>query len=267
MRRWLKRIAVVVGLCLLILGCVAYWAVRQTKHVPEFYSQATGQLPNEETVKASQRLQDDVSKLRSDAAKLGFWKASFSDAEINAWLVEELPKRFPLLQARGVSDPRIVIEDDHVLVAARYKDKHWDTIVSFQVNVELTEEANMLAIRLTKLRAGALPMPLERFLKGITKEAAKGDIDIRWDMTESGPVALVTVPREHPNYAVTPVIVESIKLSDGQLNLSGHTGKLAESIFKPKGPVHRFVSYRHTPNRSRHSRSSSSDKSLRSKMR
>ena len=251
MRRWCKRIAFVIGLCLAIGGGIAWWAVQQTHYVPEFYAQATERLP-EETVEASLRLEQDVEKLRNDAARLGSWRATFSDSTINAWLVEELPKRFPKLQARGVQDPRIVIEDGRILAAARYKDRRWDTVISFEVVVELTEEANMLALRLKNLRAGALPLPLEKFQKGITKEAAKGDIDVRWDMTDGGPIALVTVPREHPGYVASPVIVESLKLKDGWLELAGHTGELAEASFSPRGRIHRFVSYRHQPSRSRH---------------
>lgn len=261
MRKWFKRICVTIGLFLILVGAGMYWAVRQTKHVPEFYAQATKTLP-EATHQASENLIQDFSKLQKDAARLGSWQASFSDAEINAWMIEELPRRFPRLNAKGVRDPRIVIQEDRVRVAARYKDKRWDTVISFDVKVEMTEEANMLAVRLSNLRAGALPIPVDRFLKGITKEAARGDIEIRWDHTDTGPIALVTVPREHPKYVVSPVIVESVRLKDGWLNLSGHTGKLAEAIFQPRGPVHQFVSYRNIDKTNSQS-SSSSASSLR----
>jgi hypothetical protein len=251
MRRWTKRIAFALAILLLVGTVAGFWAVRQTKVVPEFYAQAKQRLPVK-TYEASQRLQHDVEKFQSDVGRLGSWNAAFSDAEINAWLLEELPKRFPRLLARGVKDPRIVIEDDRVLVAAHYKDKRFDTIISFEVAVELTEEANMLALRLKNLRAGALPMPLSNFLKGITREAARGDIDVKWDMTQSGPIALVNVPREHAGYVASPIIVESVQLVDGVLLLAGHTGTLAEKSFTPRGPVHRFVSYSPRSRRNRH---------------
>jgi len=250
MRRWAKRIVIAITVLLLIGGLASYWAVAQTKVVPEFYAQATKQLPFK-TRAASDRLQLDVKQFQQDISRLGSWSAAFSDEEINAWLVEELPKRFPELLARGMEDPRIAIEEDRILVAARYQDRRFDTIVSFEVEVELTEEANMLALRLKNLRAGALPMPLNKFLKGITREAARGDIDVKWDMTQSGPIALVNVPREHPGYVATPVIVESVRLVEGALLLAGHTGSLAEQAFKPRGPVHQFVSYNPNSRRSR----------------
>lgn len=250
MRRWTKRIVIAFAVLLVVGSIAGYWAVQQTKVVPEFYARATDRLPIK-TREASDRLQHDVEKFQSDVGRLGSWDAAFSDAEINAWLFEELPKRFPRLLSRGMQDPRIAIEDDRVLVAARYQDSRFDTIVSFEVEVELTEEANMLALRLKNLRAGALPMPLTKFLKGITREAARGDVDVKWDMTQEGPIALVNVPREHPGYVASPVIVESVRLVEGVLLLSGHTGAMAEQVFTPRGPIHRFVSYNPRSNRNR----------------
>lgn len=242
MRRWIKSIAIFSAVLLLSGVTAAWWAVQQTQFVPEFYTRATHTLPAS-TVEASRQLTAEVEQLQVDAAKIGSWNAIFSADEINAWLIEELPKKFPQLLARGASEPRIVIEDDRLLAAVRYKNHRIDTVISCQLEVELTEQPNMLALRVTNLKAGALPIPLSNFLIGISHEAAKGDVDIRWDDTDAGPIALVTVPSEHPGYASSPVIVESVRLVSGALLLSGHTGPLAHQSYTPLGPVYRFVSY------------------------
>ena len=150
-----------------------------------------------------------------------------------------------------MSDPRVVIEQDRLLMAARYRDKRIDTVVSMEIRAELTEEPNMLAVRVHNLRAGALPLPLESFLKGITREAARGDVDVRWDITNDGPVALLNVPSEHPKYAVNPVVIESVQFANGRLELSGHSGAVAQQSYQPQGPIHRFVSYRPKSKRKR----------------
>lgn len=242
MRSWIKRITTVTVLASGIGLAATWWAVRQTHVVPEFYTRATESLPAS-TVEASRNLEAEVEQLQSNAARIGSWQATFSDDEINSWLIEQLPVKFPQLFAKGASEPRIVIEEGRVLAAVRYKDRRVDTVVSCQLEVELTEEPNMLALNVKQLRAGALPLPLSKFLRGISKEAAKGDIDIRWDETKRGPVALVTVPSEHPRYVSSPVIVESVRLVEGSLILSGHTGPLAHESYHPRGPVYRFVSY------------------------
>ncbi|MCG8650139.1 MAG: hypothetical protein MI861_09910, partial [Pirellulales bacterium] len=164
---------------------------------------------------------------------------------------EELPNKFPRLLARGASDPRIVIEEDRILAAVRYKDRRIDTVISCEVRVALTEQPNMLALKVSGLKAGALPLPLNKFLKGISSEAAAGGIDVRWDMAEAGPIALVTVPSEHPRYVLSPVMVESVELANGRLKLSGHTGPSAQYSYHPQSPVYRFASYRHRSKRNR----------------
>ncbi len=225
MRIWIKRIAIIMCVISVIAGSIAWWAVEQSQYVPEFYTRASTNR-SVTTVEASRRLQAEVKQLQNDVAQIGSWRVAFSDEQVNAWLIEELPQKFPRLAA-GASEPRIMIEDDRVRAAVRYKTNHIDTIVSCEFVVEMTEEPNMLAFRVQNLRAGALPLPLTKFVNGITKEAARGDIDVRWDDTEKGPIALVTIPSTDPRYVLSPVVVESMMMYDGALLLSGHTGALA----------------------------------------
>ncbi|MEM9587536.1 MAG: hypothetical protein AAGA03_09660 [Planctomycetota bacterium] len=242
MRRWLTRIGWGFGVMSILVGLISLWAVRQTRHVPEFYANATEADPVE-LERSRDEMVAAVDRLREQAGRIGSWDASFSDQRINAWLTKELPRKFPRLLAKGARDPRVVIEDGKILAAVRYESSQLDTVISCEVAVELTEEPNMLAVRLHHLKAGALPLPLSQFLKGISTEAARGELDIRWDQTEEGPVALVTIPSEHPLYVSKPVVIESVRLEPGWLKLSGHTGELAKQGYRPRGQVHEFVSY------------------------
>jgi hypothetical protein len=246
MRRWIKRTAMTAFAVLIAGTTLSWWAVRQTKHVPEFYQRATGVAKPGAPSTGRVLLDTNVDPLITDSDEpvVESWSAVFTVDEVNAWLTKELPTTFPQLLAKGATDPRICIQDGRVLAAARYKTKRFDLVISCELAVELTEEPNMLALRVKHLRAGALPIPLSSFLTGISKEAAKGDVDIRWDDTETGPVALVKVPSEHPRYVTNPVLVESVQLVDGALVLSGNTGPLAFQTFRPHGPLYKFVSYR-----------------------
>lgn len=243
MKKWLTRMFAAFGCIVILSGGTAWWAVRKTQHVPEFYTRATRQLPSD-LVAASKELQQDVEQLQDAASQLGSWQATFTQEQINAWLVQHLPDEFPNVLPAGVDNPRIVIEDGRVLAAARYKQAGIDTVVSFELKVELTEHANVLAVRIEQLRAGSLPMPLQRFLRGISREAAKGDIPVVWDMDESGPVALVTVPSEHLKFKKTPVIIEAVVLQNGHLSLAGHTGPEAWQAYRPRTPTYQLASAR-----------------------
>ncbi|MGV3486932.1 MAG: hypothetical protein ACO1RT_21130 [Planctomycetaceae bacterium] len=243
MKKWLVRIFVSFVFIAMIGGAAAGWALRQTQQVPEFYTRATERLPPD-LAAASQELEQDVEQLQDAASQLGSWSATFTEEQINAWLVQHLAQEFPKILPAGVEDPRIVIEDGRVLAAARYKNSRIDTVVSFELKVELTEHANVLAVRVEQLRAGSLPMPLHSFLRGISREAAKGDIAVVWDMDESGPVALVTVPSEHPKFVRTPIIIEALVLQSGHLSLAGHTGPQAWQTYRPRTPTYQLASAR-----------------------
>ena len=230
MLRWFKRIAIT----LLVVGAIgavfAWWAYQKTKEVPEFYARAVESIP-EDTKEAVKHVEREVEELQKNVTRPGSWHAVFSAGEINAWLKQELPKKFPKLLRQGVQDPRLMIEEGRLLIAARYKDSRIDTVVSFQIAPKLTELPNVLALHVSDLRAGALPLPLDQFLQKISKETAKGDVDVKWEMTDDGPVARISVPSEHPNYVVSPVIVESIILRDGEIEVEGHSGPDAHESF------------------------------------
>lgn len=245
MQAWIKSIAVTAVLVVIAGAAFSWWAVQQTRYVPEFYQRATS--GSNEGGRSAGRVVIDTTVERHPADTEQVvpqaWHATFTVNEINRWLANELPTSFPQLLAQGATDPRICIEDGRVLAAARYQTARFDLVISCELKVEMTAEPNTLALRVKHLRAGALPLPLSNFLRGISKEAAKGDVDIRWDNTQAGPIALVKVPSTHPRYVTSPVLVESVELVDGALVLSGNTGPLAYETFRPRGPLYQFVSY------------------------
>lgn len=241
MKYWIWGIAAIICVAVVGTGSVSWWALQQTRVIPDFYARATERLP-EDLDSAIARLEKDMVQLQGDTRRLGSWQAVFTDDQINAWLVQQLPREFPNLLPPGVAEPRVIIEDGRVLVAARFKNQHIDTVVSFEVDAALTEHANVVAIRVNNLRAGMLPLPLDRFLRGISREAAKSDMEVRWDTEQNDPIALVTIPSDHPNYIYSPVIVESVYLAEGILALAGHTGTEARESYRPQGPVYQLAS-------------------------
>lgn len=242
MAKWTKWAIGITTVTIMLAFLATRWAMRQTQYVPEFYKKASHFYPVSPKI-ARKQLDAEVEQLQVDAAKQGTWYTAFSDQQINAWLLEEWPVKFPLLQRYGAREPRVQIQDNRLLAAVRFTRGGIDTIVSCEIKTELTEQPNMLAVKVSNLRAGALPLPMSSFLKTISKEAARGGLDIRWDMTPDGPIALVTVPSDDPRYTISPVVVETVHLVRGALYLAGHSGELTAESFQPQGPLHEFVSF------------------------
>ena len=95
------------------------------------------------------------------------------------------------------------------------------------LDVDLTTETNTLAVRVSKLRAGALPVPLKQFLDKISVAASSGGIPLKWRQIEGDPVALVTIPVTNEDYAHREIYVDTIALREGEIYLAGHTEQKA----------------------------------------
>ncbi len=154
MRSWTHRITILlVGA--LLLGVISVTsAVSKTKQVPDFYAQAVFSLPAS-TKQASRHLAAGIERLPQDVCREWSWWAKFSADELNAWMPEGLPEKFPQLLAEEASEPRIVIESGRLLAAVRYRNKHIDTSISRELRVELTKQPNVLALRIDELMAGS----------------------------------------------------------------------------------------------------------------
>ncbi|XZE51731.1 hypothetical protein SH139x_003395 [Planctomycetaceae bacterium SH139] len=240
----LKYLLVSAAFVALAVTLAGNWALKKTQEVPDFYLQATA-LPENNSAAQSRELESEVEELANRVGQLGGWEATFTEEQVNAWLIHQLPLEFASLLPAGVEEPRVAIRDGKVLVAARYKNPRIETVVSFEVHAQLTPEPNVLAVKINHLKAGALPLPLDRFINHISNRAARSALQIRWDDNEDGDsVALVTVPSEHPSYVRKPVIVESVSIFAGMVRLAGHTGPEARLSYQPRTAVYQLASLR-----------------------
>ncbi|MEM9366480.1 MAG: hypothetical protein AAGD07_10830 [Planctomycetota bacterium] len=234
----------IAGLC--VLGaCATARMWQRYQDVPEFYRRATNQTVQDRRL-ARHRLRQSLEQMQQAASSSGRWSVNFDEQTINVWLSEQLPRRFFRLYRVGAREPVVAMEDGRLHAAVQYKKGHWDTVISCELEVEMTEAANVLAVRMLDLKAGSIPLPIEPFVRNISREAQHGDVMIDWDFTDRGPIAMVQVPFRHEGYHVEPIVVESVRVDNRHVKLSGLSGPRARSAFKPRGPLHRFVSYQPT---------------------
>lgn len=203
----------------LSLALVANWAA---KHEPRFYQEAL-RVEAAFQAEAGDELEQGVLQLHNDTRQPGRWEAVFTDEQINGWLASDMPEKFPDVLPGGLAEPRAAIDGDVARVACRYEQGRVKTVISLALEVGLTQETNTLAVRICAVRAGALPVPLEHFLDQITAAAHNGNIPLRWSQTDGDPVALVTIPGRHEDYAHYGIYLETIELRDGEVYLAGRT--------------------------------------------
>ena len=218
MRKRLAIPTIVLCVVLLLVGGGLFTLHRASQHVPEFYGPAIQADPAAQK-DASDKMLQKATALVSDVGNEDQWKSLFTEDEINGWLAVDLVENHPDALPSSVADPRVSIESDRLTLACRYNRGDWKCVLSVVVDVYLAEP-NVVALRIRKARAGAVPLPLDEVLDRITTAAGKIDLQLRWQQVEGDPVALVSIrpPRDDDERVVR---IESIKLGDGEVYLAG----------------------------------------------
>jgi hypothetical protein len=215
--------AIAVGLVLSVL----HWAARQS---PRFYEQSLARRPTDEGAGA-ERLEQQALALHNQLHHEGRFEVRFTEDEINGWLADELPQKFPRLLNSSLSQPRVAIEEGKLRLAVRYRTTSVDTVLSFAAEARLTGKPNELAIRVSQVRAGLVPVPLGSWLEDIQQRAARAGLSLKWSEEAGDPVALVRVPGEiETDENDQPeddephrFVLEDVRLEPGVLVVVGHT--------------------------------------------
>jgi hypothetical protein len=235
MGRILRISAIVVFTLIIGASSTAFVGYQATQKEPEFYRQALQSEPLVQPT-AGDDLEKAALDLHNDSQQAGSWQAVFTEEQINGWLAVDLQEKFPGVLPREIVDPRIAIEPERALIGCRYDDGRFQTVVSLALEVHLTEEPNTLAVRVCHVHAGVLPVPVTGFLDRITSVARQGRVPLRWGQASGDPVALVTIPVQHQNYAHREIYLESVELRDGEILFAGRTEKLREATSLAQHP-------------------------------
>jgi hypothetical protein len=168
-------------------------------------------------------LERDVLELHNATTKPGRWQAEFTDEQINAWLATLLPRNHPQALPAEVRDPRVKISADSAQLAWRLESERFETVLSLQADLYLTDQPNQIAIRLHAVRAGWVPVPLTQILERVSDAARRAGVDLSWSQREGDPVALLRVPTRHPEFEDRELYLESLELKDGKVTVAGRT--------------------------------------------
>jgi hypothetical protein len=218
----LRIAAAVVGVLLLgalIAVGLVYWATQQS--VP-WYEEALLTDPPKAAA-AGDELERHATALVSDVKRPGErWEAIFTDEQINGWLAVDLVEKYSEALPSGVSDPRVAIDPGGARFACRYNGPQLSTIFNVRTDVYLTDEPNVIAVRIRHARAGALPLPLKRVFDEATLAAQRRGIAIQWGEQQGDPVALLTLPDHHAEIPGR-LRLETLSLREGDVYVAGST--------------------------------------------
>lgn len=235
MRKPGKRVLIAgVILAILVIAPASVWLT--LSYEPSFYRDLVA-IP---TAVREEKAKDFVAhslQLRNDIHNEPTWEAIFTDDEVNAWLAKDLIEHFADQLPPEVKDPRVAFEDNRLTLAFQLDQGAVRSVIWIVASVRVPEE-NAVALTIEKIRAGALPIPADRFIDTISRHAKSRDIDLTWSRDGGDPVATLRYSKD-PEKA--EVVLERLDLRQGQIRLSGRSNKPDGIAKAPKLPDRRVL--------------------------
>lgn len=211
------------------------WTYRALRHEPEFYSALLEVAPSTRSA-AGDAMERRVLQLHNDARREGRWEAEFTSAQINGWLADDLPEKFPHYLPENVSDPRVLISPESAQLACRYTGSPLASVVSLTVSLQLTDEPNEVAIRVHAICAGALKLPLlESTREQCLVAARRWGASLQWVEVDGQDVALLQLPLHNSANPAESMVLDELHLREGSICFAGRTetGAPAKSVALP----------------------------------
>ena len=220
-------------LVLLLFGASAFWlAAQQAKKMPESYKSV---LEIEPTVAArdGSMLEYNLVRLQNAARRSDPWRVEFTQDQINGWFVSDLPEKFPDSLPDLVQDPRVVIGQNELKFIFKFVTGQLDGFVVVDSDVFCTDVANEVAVKITNVKSGIVPLPIAPWVDRIESVFSKLGVPVYWTSIENDPVAVFSIPEFMTPQGVNQnAVVDSISLQDGKLVVVGQTTEEIEEIAK-----------------------------------
>ncbi|HEX6985983.1 MAG TPA: hypothetical protein VF170_11435 [Planctomycetaceae bacterium] len=215
MKRTSLALLSVGGLLAVVCAAVGLrWAANQA---PDFYEAALAAPPPPAVrQEAAREFAEQTAELVHELRYASTWEQEFTQTQVNAWLAEELPRRYGHRIPRGVSDPRVEFADGLVRIGFQLSSSKFEGVVGLDLRPTVPEP-NRLAIAVEALYAGLLPLAPGSFTDDVTKQLDRHGVEHEWRVEDGLHVLYVTVV---PNRGDRPVL-EEIAVGDEKLRIAG----------------------------------------------
>ena len=215
-RSVLLAVALVLGAAVVVAGGIG----ALLRHQPDFYTRPgcpDDFLVADHSAKVITKVQD----LKNDIRLKSAWGATLGAEELNCFFREHMADGggFAGALPPGCHEPRVAIDGDRLMFGLRYGAGFWSTVLWVELRAWLVKtEPNCLAVELTAIRAGAVPVNSQAVLDAITEAARDSNIDVSWYRSDGRPVGLF---RFYADQVRPTTQILSFKIENGSLTVGG----------------------------------------------
>jgi len=220
--RWLVRLGLFLCLLAITVGGVCWYVYRAAQVVPDYY-QALLEQPETEMDEAGDQFETELLELQNSAIELGNWQAAFSQDQINGWLSTDLPQKFPDTLPPTITNPRVSLKKDELMILFRFDSPKLSGIVECSGDLFCTEEVNQVAVRIKYIRSGVLSLPITKWTDDITKIFKSKGLETQWVEDNGDPMVLVNLASRVSNDSDQTIVIESLEILKGKVVLQGVT--------------------------------------------
>lgn len=217
-RRYGRRSAMLLLAILTFIGGALFAAVT---YVPPFYTQVETELDSVDFASQSSRLMTRISDLSNDIVSKPEWGETFEAREVNAFLREYMTDVNARLGGT-IHTPRVSIEGDRVHLGVRSGSGFFSIVFSIELKVWLVKtEPNCLAVEITSIKAGLLPIAGQSVLDRVTEAARSSNIEVAWYRNNGKPVGIFRLFADQSRRQ--PKQIRALQVRDGKLTIAGRT--------------------------------------------
>ena len=209
LRRPTRRTWAVAGIIVVLVAAVL-------GHVPAFYRGC-----RMGTAEDGRRLISQVAALGSAIGRPGAWSLAATEAHINGWLRNDLPRNHASLLPSGISDARVALAPGLVRAGARVGWGPVAAVASAAVSVERLD-AGRLRADVRSVRLGGLPLPHGPVIHRLVNLAAAAGVPTELQRLDGRTVVVVYISAAGDPAGKTHRL-DSLAIRDGELLFAGET--------------------------------------------
>ncbi len=227
--RLLKLIGCALLVMLLVIVSTFWYLYRMaTAEVPAYEAAIAATQDELQVNKDRQSFESQITTVANEAQQPTDWQVIITQAEVNAWLAEVGKSELPELQEAGLSEPRILLDDNSVTFAIRSYVGSTKGVVSIAVDPKVTEGGE-LALTILETKVGKLALPTSQIMQLLKETQLEEQFYIRTKQSDSTWTIIINLVQLFDAEKMIPQLT-GIDLRDGKILIQGKT---EESINEP----------------------------------
>ena len=198
-------------------------------HQPRFYVRV-GQLTPEQTAQGNDQFHHQASRLTNQILNETRFDVTFTEDQVNAWLTGEAAEKYADRMPDGIDGARIAFGTGRIAVGAHLRRGPVSSIASIYIEPAVLD-GTAVALRVRRVRAGALPMPASECRRLFQRTAGRGPFEWR---DQDGDPCLVF--RLSPKQVRQGMRIEHVVVQPGTLQVQGITGRRHPAVWPNERP-------------------------------